>query len=68
MLHAFAEALGLRRAWFQNKAGFPHYDLIPTRRAKAVVLGAVETNLSDWLKARRNDNQGTTPQKDVCKT
>lgn len=52
-LHALAAKVGMRRAWFQAKPGFPHYDLVPTRREKAVEAGAVETDLKEWLKSRR---------------
>jgi hypothetical protein len=40
-LHAMAAALGLKRAWFQGKASFPHYDVCASVRAKAIKLGAV---------------------------
>jgi Protein of unknown function (DUF4031) len=56
ILHATARALGLKRAWFQDKAGFPHYDLVPGKRARALEIGAVETSLVDWLRARRSSN------------
>lgn len=49
-LHALARRIGLQRAWFQNKRGFPHYDLTPSRRQRALAAGATETNLRDWLK------------------
>lgn len=39
-LHAFARRLGLKRAWFQDRR-IPHYDLTETKRAEAVLLGAV---------------------------
>jgi hypothetical protein len=39
-LHAMARQLGLRRAWFQDKPGTPHYDLTPRKRAQSLVLGA----------------------------
>ena len=39
-LHQFAARLGLKRAWFQNKLDRPHYDLVPTKRALAMKLGA----------------------------
>lgn len=39
-LHAMAEAIGLKREWFQNK-GTPHYDVCQAKRAKAIELGAV---------------------------
>lgn len=45
-LHAMADKLGLRRAWYQGpgKASHPHYDLTPNKRRQAVVLGAVEVD------------------------
>lgn len=41
-LHAMAKAIGLRREWFQDRPDFPHYDLVPARRVRAVALGAIE--------------------------
>ncbi len=45
-LHAMAEAIGMKRAWFQRppKTSFPHYDLTASRRAKAIALGAREVD------------------------
>lgn len=40
-LHAFAAKIGLRRAWFQEHPKMPHYDLTPSRRARALQEGAV---------------------------
>lgn len=40
-LHAMAAALGLRRAWFQNKVRWPHYDVCAATRERALKLGAV---------------------------
>ena len=40
-LHAFAAKLGLRRAWFQNTASYPHYDVTVAVRDRAISLGAV---------------------------
>lgn len=40
-LHALAERIGMKRAWFQGKR-IPHYDLTPSRRAAAVQAGAIE--------------------------
>ena len=51
-LHAFAARLGMKKAWFQDKPGFPHYDLVPRRQALAVSMGANLVLLSDWVKAR----------------
>lgn len=55
-LHAMAKAVGMKREWFQDKPGFPHYDLVATRRSKAIKLGAIEQSrrhLFEWLKANR---------------
>lgn len=41
-LHAFAAGLELKRQWFQDKAGFPHYDLTVGKRSMAVKRGAQE--------------------------
>lgn len=44
-LHEFAAKLGMKRSWFQmSRMGLPHYDLVASRRAKAVKLGAIEIN------------------------
>lgn len=51
-LHAFARRLGLRRGWFQATS-WPHYDLTPARRAKAVTLGAVEKTSRELALMRR---------------
>ena len=40
-LHAMASRIGMRPAWFQPRS-FPHYDLVASRRARAVRLGAIE--------------------------
>lgn len=47
-LHEFAQRLGLRREWFQGD----HYDLIPSKRAQAVALGAVEMSIQDMVRVR----------------
>lgn len=41
-LHAMADAIGLKRSWFQSDASFPHYDLCLEYKAKAVALGAID--------------------------
>lgn len=40
-LHAMADAVGLKRVWFQNH-GTPHYDLCQATRQRAIAAGAVE--------------------------
>jgi hypothetical protein len=48
-LHQVAAAIGLKRSWFQDRVGFPHYDLVPTKRRLALKNGAEEKDLREWL-------------------
>lgn len=48
-LHTFANRLGLRREWYQDKTEFKHYDLTARRRVKAVALGAVEVTRKELV-------------------
>ena len=48
-LHDFASRVGMRRSWFQDRKTFPHYDLVPRRRAMAIKLGAQEKSLREHL-------------------
>lgn len=51
-LHAFAQGLGLKRAWFQHKPGsLPHYDLTENMRRLAVRNGALEVS-REWVVGR----------------
>ena len=52
-LHAFAARLGMRRAWFQDARSLPHYDLTPSRRARALQLGATEINRRQLVEIMR---------------
>jgi hypothetical protein len=52
-LHAMASAIGMKRTWFQDKPGFPHYDLVASKRAKAVALGAVEVDGREFVRITR---------------
>lgn len=52
-LHAMADRIGMRREWFQDKPGFPHYDLVPSKRAKAICLGAMEMDLGEYRERQR---------------
>jgi hypothetical protein len=55
-LHAFAESIGLRRAWFQERPGRPdrdHYDLTRDLREKALRAGAIAEPIKDGILRRR---------------
>jgi len=47
-LHEMAQAIGMKKEWFQPKS-LPHYDLTESRRDKAIELGAVEMELGKDL-------------------
>jgi len=51
-LHEFAARLGLKREWAQlrPKASAAHYDIIPTKRALALRLGAREVTSRDLVR------------------
>ncbi len=42
-LHCFAEIIGLKKEWFQNKR-YPHYDLVESKRKLAIKFGAKVSN------------------------
>lgn len=53
-LNAFAEKIGMRRAWFQSKPyGCSHYDLTPGRRVRAIAAGAVFVPALEQARRRR---------------
>ncbi len=52
-LHAFAKRIGLLRKWFQPHSTLNHYDLARSRRDRALIAGAVEVELKDYLRRRR---------------
>ena len=49
----FALSLGMKREWLQKSEKFPHFDLVPTRRARAIAKGAVEMSIKEWLRKTR---------------
>lgn len=45
-LNEFAVKIGLKTAWLQNDEGeMPHYDLVESKRKRAVKAGAIELTL-----------------------
>jgi hypothetical protein len=66
-LHEFAERIGLKRGWFQNK-NIPHYDITASKRALALKEGASNVDkfqaVSIWEEIRRNkQNDGRKVRK-----
>lgn len=54
-LHEFADKIGMRRQWFQDKK-LPHYDLTAKRRELALSMGAIEVDTA-WVKQRLKDTK-----------
>jgi hypothetical protein len=52
-LHRMAEAIFLKREYFQDVKGFPHYDLVESRRKMAIQFGAQEVSLRSWIRKRK---------------
>lgn len=55
-LHQFAQRIGLRREWFQDKPRVPHYDLALTKRRKAIQRGAVVVDSITMIERCRRTN------------
>ena len=47
-LHDMADAIGMKREWFQPLS-FPHYDLLGFRREAAVSMGAIEMDRRPFI-------------------
>lgn len=64
-LYAFAEKLGLKREWFQEKTpGYWHFDVTDSKRAEAIALGAVAVDVREmglFISARRRRENGQKP-------
>ena len=52
-LHSFAARIGMKRSWFQDHPLLKHYDLVRSRRERALVLGAVFVPMREQLRRRR---------------
>ena len=52
-LHEFAGKLGLKKAWFQHSASFPHYDVTVEVKAVALELGALPGNRIEIITCAR---------------
>lgn len=52
-LNAFAVGLGLKISWLQRHPVADHYDLTPSRRAKALAAGALFISAREQARRRR---------------
>jgi hypothetical protein len=62
-LHALAAGIGLRRAWFQDRRRFPHYDVDAEYRERALAAGAIaitDRRIPDDVLMKRPDGTYVT--------
>ena len=59
-LHAMADALGLKREYFQPRS-FPHYDLAKSKRAAAIAFGAIEVSRKELVAHMKRIRPTLTP-------
>jgi Protein of unknown function (DUF4031) len=52
-LHAMADAIGLRREWFQGQASCPHYDVSISKRVVACQRGAIACDRHEFVQHLR---------------
>lgn len=63
-LHAMADAIGVKRQWFQHKnKRLPHYDICMSKRALAVKLGAQEIDQRETVLILQRRYGGKTTSK-----
>ncbi len=55
-LHSMADLIGIQRKWFQNKPGFPHYDIAKSKRTLAIIYGAKEITARELIKIKTKDD------------
>ncbi|MBB5546634.1 DUF4031 domain-containing protein [Paraburkholderia fungorum] len=67
-LHVFAERIGMRRMWFQLHKVAPHYDLTASRRAAALLLGAIEVDRREASGIWRARREAVLATRDIRST
>ena len=55
-LHAMAAKIGLKLDWFQDHKRVPHYDLRPSKRKLAVLVGAAELGAIEIVRRCRKNS------------
>lgn len=48
-LHRMADAIGIKRTWFQGNASFPHYDICQSKKRIALESGAKELSRKPFV-------------------
>ena len=52
-LHLMAGKLGLKRSYYQtDHPELCHYDIIPAKRKRAILLGAQQTSVAEFIRLR----------------
>lgn len=49
-LHKMAQAIGVKRKWFQDHKAHPHYDICKQMKQKAIELGAIEVSDKELIR------------------
>jgi hypothetical protein len=67
-LHAMALRIGMKREWFQGGFGrMQHYDLVASRRLRAVNAGAIEHTRKEmvaFIQKQRADRRAALPDRE----
>jgi len=70
-LHLFARAIGVNKRLFHCVGGLKYYDLVPTKRALAILRGAKVLSLVVWMSKRnleKKEERGCTTGLYSCVT
>lgn len=57
-LHNMARRIGVKRKWFQNKPGKPHYDICISKRKLAIDFGALPVDGREIIKILKRNQSG----------
>lgn len=64
-LHAMADKIGVARRWFQDKPGFPHYDICKSKRSMALRFGAIEITWRELMAFTKQTDQNAVEYKGI---
>lgn len=57
-LHKMAIKIGMKLSWFQQDSRLPHYDLVSSKRIKAIKFGAIEHSFNQMLEFIQRKTHG----------